>query len=84
MCGCPACPYTGRDRNRHAEETHVKNPVFTVCCPYLGCSFVQFGGSLRFSEVDRHMADHEKQNSGEKKGRKGNMPLSTYPGDWVW
>lgn len=78
-CGCPGCEYRGRDRKRHTDEAHVKDPVFALCCPYHGCHVVYFGGSFRCSEMERHREDHEKQNRGEKKGRREIMPLSDYP-----
>ncbi|KAG6358526.1 hypothetical protein INS49_012043 [Diaporthe citri] len=77
-CGCPGCPYRDRDRKRHTDEKHVKDPGFALCCPYHGCCGVYFGGSFRFSEMERHIESHEQRNKGEKKGRKGIMPLSTY------
>lgn len=77
-CGYTGCEYRGRDHNRHTEETHVMDPVITLCCPYHGCGVVYPGGSFRCSEMERHCEEHEKQNKGEKRGRRGIMPLSSY------
>lgn len=77
-CGCHDCPYRSPDRKRHTDEAHVKDPVFAICCPHHGCHKVYFGGSSRDSEMEHHREGHEKENKGEKKGRRGIMPLSSY------
>lgn len=75
---CRGCQNWGPDHKRHNAEKHVKDPAFALCCPYRGCDVMFFGGSSRDSEMKLHREEHEKQNNGVQKGRRGTMPLSVY------
>lgn len=75
---CRGCQNWGPDHKRHNDEKHVKEPAFALCCPYRGCEMIFFGGSSRDSEMKSHREEHEKQNNGVQKGRRGFMPLSVY------
>lgn len=65
-CKGPGCEFIGRDRKRHTEGEHAKDPCLGLYCP-CGCGHVLYGRG-RASEMILHI----------KGDMKKGQALSTY------
>lgn len=61
---------------------HVKDPLRTFCCPYLGCRVI-LPYLVRVSEIELHLKSHEMSNEdvqkeGKRKRKRKSVSLSIY------